>query len=117
MNQQEIKAGMSNLPWKQKGTHSRTSGHGMSDEELEIVDNKGFGSSDQRICSVSDVWNRTKQTSNAAAIVSAVNNTYGKGFNPEKVEEMYEMLTRIYNQGGIDGDFRELQSLLTTSKL
>lgn len=64
----------------------------------------------------------------AAAIVSAVNNTFGKGFDPEKVEEMYRMLKRLAQANvmieddsqilsiGVD-EYEELEQLLTSAKL
>lgn len=39
---------------------------------------------------------------NAQAICTAINNTFGKGFDPNRVEEMYEMLVDLSNQANMN---------------
>lgn len=51
---------------------------------------------------------------NAAAIVTAVNNTYHKGINPEAVPEMYNMLRLLY--GSEELSVEESESILDILK-
>ena len=55
----------------------------------------------------------------ANAIISAVNNTYGKGINPESVEKMKSVLQKIqdWTETAANFPYAELKEALTPSKL
>ena len=44
---------------------------------------------------------------NAAAIVTAVNNTYHKGINPEAVEELLQVTKALYKQNLLSAEAQE----------
>jgi hypothetical protein len=71
MNQQEIKAKL-NLPFS-----NYVNGDIIDNNGYTIIDSEF---TDERICN---------------AITHAINNTYGKGINPESVPDMYNALTLI----------------------
>ena len=97
MEAADIKRQCSPFPWAINGVKYNTSGHGSSNADIGINDTGGManGTVDQQIMLVSDLWDNPKRDSNAAAIVTAVNNTYGKGYDPECMEEMYRELQNI----------------------
>ncbi len=56
---------------------------------------------------------RKESKANAAAIVTAVNATYGQNINPEKVPDMVKELERLYDKHG----YLSINELLTSIKL
>lgn len=65
-----------------------------------------------------DCTSEEEDISNRAAIVSAVNNTWGKGINPEKVEEMYDMLDLLLHHSKMSYfNKQRVTELLTSAKL
>lgn len=85
MTQQEIKANMTQGTWVSSDTYCI----------VEI--NKGsidlWGIDDDRCMHDAQA--------NAAAIVHAINNTYGKNINPESVPDMYNVLQMVVDE--LDG--------------
>lgn len=66
-----------------------------------------------------DAWElkldgQQESDANATAIVTAVNNTYHKGINPEAVPEMYNMLRLLY--GSEELSVEESESILDILK-
>lgn len=72
MNQQEIKANM-NLPFS-----NYVNGDVIDNNGYTIIDSEFI---DERICT---------------AITHAINNTYGKGINPESVGDMFNALNVVH---------------------
>lgn len=67
---------------------------------------------------------RGNGNSNAAAIVSAINNTYGAGINPEGVKDLLEALKeakRMYEElqpaGGWQGVYDEIEAAIKKASL
>jgi hypothetical protein len=79
MTQQEIKANLPQLPLQSQDTHGRVLDHeGRHILTTETVD-----------------YNSTTDIAVDLAIVHAINNTYGKGINPESVGDMFNALQTI----------------------
>lgn len=108
MTQKEIKENLSITPW------TILDGN---EGGIEVISNTGLG--------VCDITVNFRTQANAAAICHAVNNTYGKGIDPTKVEEMREVLNMILlsiEGGGRTVTFNDLQiahiqELLNSAKL
>lgn len=77
-----------------------------------------FGQDDRAICSTHANQNNSdngvtnnQNIDNATAIVTAVNNTYHKGINPESVPEMIEALNKIISLPQTIGHAFEMQDI------
>jgi hypothetical protein len=84
-----IKNKMTPTPWVAGGSFPYKGNEGYifaTSMRPEILVCKTFGSIDENIAPV------LEQIENSKAIVSAVNNTYGAGINPETVPELVEAL-------------------------
>jgi hypothetical protein len=80
MNQQEIKANLPHLPFV------NCKGYGLVESAMgyEIISTR------------SEKYLSSTDEATSAAIVSAINNTYGKGINPESVPDMFNQLTAVH---------------------
>lgn len=101
MNQQEIKENLPQLPIEPLiGTK-------------EIVDYKG----DYLLECNSEVYSSSTDIALQMGIVHAINNTYGKGINPESVSEMYnalKVLSAYFEDGEI---YDNIQIILNKASL
>jgi hypothetical protein len=101
MNQQEIFQNMTKGEWKELNGF-------ISDSD------------DNLICQFFDRFEDDMELAlfNRPAIISAVNNTYGKGINPESVENLYKLLEKELEKYGPDTDGRYvIEEALTAAKL
>lgn len=88
MNQQEIKNNMTQTPWALDPS-------GFSTDQFGIIGKKahlGVGIVSEGVCS--DDFYKLEDV-DLFAIKHAVNNTYGKGINPESVQLMYGTLDAL----------------------
>jgi copper chaperone CopZ len=98
MNAQEIKQNMTKGEWVVDGQDI------INQEKCMACD--VFGLSDVQI------------EANANAITTAVNNTYGKGIDPTKVEQMFEELQSIViNNCATAKDVDRIERLLQQAKI
>jgi len=74
-------------------------------------DKEAFINSHDCVCKVQKYADsHTISNANAEAIITAVNNTYHKGINPEAVPEMLEVLNKIANYNP-DGNIERIISM------
>ena len=85
MNQQEIKENMTQGEWVVSPTNWSDIEFGVYDKEKYAFGTFVVGSCNSNFYELG--------VSNTLAITHAINNTYGKGINPESVSEMYNALT------------------------
>lgn len=85
-----------------------------------ITDDSG----DNDICQMSPTHQKIVQKANAEAIITAVNNTYGAGINPEAVPDMLKALKeakRMYESvqpaGGWQGVYESIKSAINDAKI
>lgn len=107
MNQQEIKRNLPRLPyWVNK----------RPDIEIQYVkDDTG-----DTVCTVDTECGENCDTSISLAITHAINNTYGKGINPESVSEMYNALQIVHRYLTNIGSFEtamNIQDILNKAAL
>jgi hypothetical protein len=79
MNQQEIKAKMTQSDWV------------YTSKDMTSIN---YGSID--CWTLDSIGNTHNTVANAAAITHAINNTYGKGINPESVPDMFNALQSLH---------------------
>jgi len=58
-------------------------------------------------CAENGLDGQEESEANAAAIVTAVNNTYHKGINPEAVEELLQVTKALYKQNLLSAEAQE----------
>lgn len=68
------------------------------------------------ICELSNTNSKKVQNTNAAAIVSAVNNTYGAAINPEAIPELMRVLKWIIEETGPNEDSAPSIEAITAAK-
>jgi len=93
MNQKEIKANMTQGTWI-------VSPSGWSDIEFGVYDKEKYAFGTFVIGSCNSNFYQLS-TCNTLAITHAINNTYGKGINPESVPDMYNALQMVVDE--LDG--------------
>jgi hypothetical protein len=86
MTQQEIKANMTQGTWVVDPAGWDSHDFGVSDSEKYSGGRFVIGGTNS---------NFERTTFDTKAIVSAINNTYGKGINPESVPDMFNALQTI----------------------
>lgn len=103
MNQQEIKENMTQGTWVV-----------TYDEHIQADSDIGYFIAD---CGFKNSKNDLAFKHNPHAITHAINNTYGKGINPESVSEMYNALKLLaaYFEDGENYD--EIQKILNKAAL
>jgi hypothetical protein len=100
MNQKEIKANMTQGTWE-------------SNLDAIVDINKGS----INLWGIDRVGRHHNTTPNALAIVSAINNTYGKNINPESVPDMFNALQSL-KAYFVDGEnYDEICNILKNATL
>lgn len=109
MNQQEIKANMTQGTWVVSPTKWSDIEFGVYDKEKYAFGTFIIGSCNSNFYQLG--------ICNTLAITHAINNTYGKGINPESVSEMYNALKLLaaYFEDGENYD--EIQKILNKAAL
>lgn len=72
------------------------------------------------ICDTVNGGSNGDRETNAAAIVSAVNSTWGRSINPEKVPDILDMLEVLYSNFKKDMDYdldERVEALINSAKL
>lgn len=91
MKSKEVLSAMTPLPWRIKK---------FSAFNTNIIGNGEWGREND-ICEMSGAHSKSAQNTNAAAIVSAINGTYGAGVDPAAVKDLLEaceVALRMYNE-------------------
>lgn len=85
MKSKEVLSAMTPLPWRIKK---------FSAFNTNILGNGEWGREND-ICEMSGTHSKSAQNTNAAAIVSAVNATYGSGIDPLAVKDLLDVLVAL----------------------
>ena len=91
MKQQEIKENLPPLPYFASSV--------LNGEIVSVRDNRG-----NSICEIESHTDNDTDEAICRGIVHAINNTYGKGINPESVEDMFNVLQNVV---GLLGNMQE----------